>query len=740
MREVSHVVSDKNKLLTHQISYLIQSLEGQEEAKNFTTVELQAGEVLIEQDDTDEKIYLVCSGELGVRKRMKDGKVHFVGEIGKYSVVGELALLGGQKRSTTIYALSHARLISVTRSQLEKLFAENISAFEAFNNMASTRWQNLHLIGILGDIFGDLDHATWNDLQQHFEWQPIASGEKLFSQGDRSDGMYIVVNGRLRVEVTDAEGNITVQAEIGPSEIVGEYALLTNEPRSASVFAVRESNVVRLSPARFEELVESYPELMRRIALLLIKRQQQNYKNSTGDPPLRMSYTLLPNSPDLDLIPFADELAQSLSPYGNALVLDAKRFDEFFGDVSAAESDLDAPIQPLIVSKLDELEADYRYLIFVADAEYTPWTHRAVGQADRVVVVARGNADPELSDIEKKVSDSGRKIRTELVLLHDAEIQMPSGTAAWLDQRTIRNHYHVRDGDKAHIDRMARRMSGHAIALVMGGGAAKGYAELGFYRAMLEAEIPYDYVGGASMGAIMGGQIALESNYEEFEKNAQWTADIGVIDKTLPLVAMTSSNNVRKINQHGCGEHQIEDLWCPYFCVSTSLSTASVRVHQRGSMWRAIRASMSIPGVFVPVVEDGDVLVDGGIMDNFPVAIMRELAESNRIIGVDVVPYRERRRYYDFDTCISGWRVLFNKLNPFSKKLKTPSLVEMLMRTLEVNGTRASREQAYLTDLLIQPDTRGYGLQAYDKWKPLAQCGYDASIQKLLEWKSRQII
>jgi len=149
---------------------------------------------------------------------------------------------------------------------------------------------------------------------------------------------------------------------------------------------------------------------------------------------------------------------------------------------------------------------------------------------------------------------------------------------------------------------------------------------------------------------------------------------------------------------------------------------------------------MSIPGVFVPVVEDGDVLVDGGIMDNFPVAIMRELAESNRIIGVDVVPYRERLRYYDFDTSISGWRVLFNKLNPFSKKPRAPSLVEILMRTLEVNGTKASREQAYLTDLLIQPDTRGYGLQAYDKWKPLAQCGYDASIEKLIEWKSRQTI
>ena len=740
MSEVSNIVSNKNKLLNHQISYLIQSLEGHEDAAKLATVDLKAGEILIKQDDTDDNIYLVCSGELGVRRRMKDGKIHDIGEIGIHSVIGELALLGGQKRSTTVYALVDSRVISVTRSQLETLFAENISTFEALNNMASSRWQNLHLIGILGEIFGDLDYATWSDLQQRFEWRPLASGEKLFSQGDNSDGMYIVVNGRLRAEVTDDDANTTVQGEIGPSEIVGEYALLTNEPRSACVYAIRETNVVRLNPAKFEELVQSHPGLMRRIALLLIKRLKQNNNSSIGDPPIRMTYTLLPTSSAIDLTPFADELAKSLSPYGETLVLNAERFDEYFGGVSAAESQLDAPIQPLIVSKLDEFEADYRYLIFIADAEYTPWTHRAVGQADRLLVAARGDADSALSDIENAITDSGRKIRTDLVLMHNADVQMPSGTAAWLDQRSIRNHYHVRDAEQSHIDRMARRMSGHAIALVMGGGAAKGYAELGFYRAMLETEIPYDYVGGASMGAIMGGQMALESDYEEFEKNAQWTADIGVIDKTLPLVAITSSNNVMKINQHGCGENLIEDLWCPYFCVSTSLSTASVRVHQRGSMWRAIRASMSIPGIFVPVVEDGDVLVDGGIMDNFPVAVMQKLAETNRIIGVDVVPYRERRRVYDIDTSISGWRVLFNKLNPFSRNLKIPSLVEILMRTLEVNGSKASREQAYLTDLLIQPDTRGYGLQAYDKWKPLAQCGYDASIDKLAEWKSRQIL
>lgn len=121
--------------------------------------------------------------------------------------------------------------------------------------------------------------------------------------------------------------------------------------------------------------------------------------------------------------------------------------------------------------------------------------------------------------------------------------------------------------------------------------------------------------------------------------------------------------------------------------------------------------------------------------------VRKRMPDGNiKDIGVDVVLYRERRRFYDIDTCVSGWRVLLNKMNPFSKNLKTPSLVEILMRTLEVNATSSSREQTHLTDLLIQPDTRGYGPDAYDKWKPLAERGYEASIEKLVEWKSRQTL
>lgn len=738
MSETSSVDSTESHSSALQIAQFIENLAERGEQLGLKPILLRKGETLIEEGDSGDTVFLVRSGKLGVSRLKSDGQKQIIGEVGPNSIVGELAMMSGQLRSTTIYGLEDSQLLSVEFDVFEQLVADSRIDLEDINNIAATRWQKLHLVGALGDLFGDLDTSVWLEIQENFEWVLLPSGETLFNQGDEPDGMYIVVNGRLRVEVVDSDSKLEVKGEVGPSDIVGEYALIADEPRSATIVAVRETHLARLSPDNFEQLLKNYPDLMRVITMLIIKRQREGSQISLSEPAVRMTFTLIPTNTELDLSALADELAQELEEYGKTLVLTGDRFDQYISISNGSREAPDSSIQPLVVAKLDQLEAENRYLIFVADATYTPWTQRVIGQADRLIVVANASEDPTPGKLETKIKASSPGTRTDLVLLHEAEVKMPTGTDKWLDARTVHNHYHVRKGVRAHLGRMARRMSGHAIAVVLGGGAAKGYAEMGFYKAMLETETPYDYVGGASMGAIMGGQMALERTYEEFSENAQWTADIGVIDRTLPIVAMTASDHVLRINKMSCGDVKIEDLWCPFFCVSTSLSTASLKVHQRGAMWRAIRASMSIPGVFVPVVNEGDVLVDGGIMDNFPVGVMLSLAESKRIIGVDVAPYRERLRYYDIDTSVSGWRVLLNRLNPFSRKLKTPTLVETLMRTLEVNGTKTSRDQSELADLLIQPDTRGFAPNAYHKWKDLADRGYEASIEPLKAWKTKQ--
>jgi CRP-like cAMP-binding protein len=326
LNEISAKTGMESQLSTQQISKLIENISGREQELGLDSVLLKKGAILIKEGDIGDGFFLLRSGRLGVSRRKPDGNEQVIGEIGPHSIVGELAMLSGQRRSNSIFALEDSELLSVEQQDFEKLVVESDSILEEISNIASIRWQNLHLVGALGELFGDLDISAWHELQESFEWLLLPSGETLFHQGDEPDGMYIVVNGRLKIEVTDGNSKIDLKREVGPTEIVGEYALITNEPRSATVVAVRETNLARLSPAKFELLLKTYPELMRKITLLIIKRQKENAQSSQGEPPARMTYTLLPTHPGIDLLPLADELAKELGHYGKTLVLNGDRF------------------------------------------------------------------------------------------------------------------------------------------------------------------------------------------------------------------------------------------------------------------------------------------------------------------------------------------------------------------------------------------------------------------------------
>jgi predicted acylesterase/phospholipase RssA len=200
-----------------------------------------------------------------------------------------------------------------------------------------------------------------------------------------------------------------------------------------------------------------------------------------------------------------------------------------------------------------------------------------------------------------------------------------------------------------------------------------------------------------------------------------------------------ASEHVTRICQRAFGDHMIEDLWLPYFCVSTNMSTAEPVYHQRGLLWRAIRASMAIPGVFLPLTENDDVLVDGGAMDNFPVRKTIELCETEHVIGVHVSPYKERKRQYDYDTSLSGWRILFSRINPFQKPLRTPSFLDTMMRAAEVGGVRNGKADEQAVSLLIHPDVRGFDPTNYRAYQKLAQVGYEAAVEPLQEWQRHNL-
>jgi predicted acylesterase/phospholipase RssA len=285
--------------------------------------------------------------------------------------------------------------------------------------------------------------------------------------------------------------------------------------------------------------------------------------------------------------------------------------------------------------------------------------------------------------------------------------------------------------------RLARRVTGHALGLVLSGGGAKGFGHVGAIRALEESGFQIDLVGGTSMGALVGGVYALGCDYQRMcELGATFARPRALFDYTLPLVSFFETRKVTRILKELSEGVRIEDLWLPYFCVSCNLTEGKQVVHRTGLLWEGMRASLAIPGVFSPVTEHGDLLVDGGAINNFPIDVMRGICEEGLVVGVSASPPRQRVQEYDLGPSVSGWEVLWSRLNPLRPSLQVPSILTNLMRSLEVNSTYRVATIRDLADLIIPLPVESFGTLDFASYERIIELGYVATRQYLNEWRA----
>jgi predicted acylesterase/phospholipase RssA/CRP-like cAMP-binding protein len=703
-------------------------------------VQLAEGETLYRQGDPGDSVYVLVRGRLGVRSRDANGREMVIGEEAEPGTsVGEMSLVTGQARMVTVFALSEAELVRLSKGGFDRLTEEHPHILADLAETTAPRWQRVQLARVLTNLLGELDTAALLDLQAELEWQQLSHGEVLFHRGDPGDATYIVVNGRLRIVVTRPDGTERVVDESGPGDIVGEFALLTGEPRSATVVAIRETNLVKLTPPVFARLLERYPHAMMHIARIIINRHKRSLRPTPAPRTRATNLALLPASQGVPLSEFAHRLAEHLAVFGPVMHLSSTRLDQVYGKGDAAQTTLDDPTTPILDGWMSEQETKHRFILYEADPTWSPWTARCVRQADRILIVGQPDADPTRGPVEIAMRSLGATARTELVLLHPADTIRPTGTSNWLAQRQVHTHHHVRINDTAHYQRLARRLTGRTVGLVLSGGAARGFAHLGVFRALEELGIPIDRVGGTSMGALLGAGYAMGRGYEDMFKLAEIFANPRqLFDYTLPFASLMATKKITRVVVEVCEGLHIEDLWRPYFCVSTNLSKAEPVIHQTGPLWKSVRASIAIPGIFSPILYESDVLVDGGAMNNFPVDIMRELSEGGTVIGVNVSPPEETAEAYHFGPSISGWQVLWSRINPFVKRIHVPSLAANLIRAVRINSTYQIKTEQSLADVLIQPDVAQFASLEFAAYESISEIGYQAARPQLALWRDEQ--
>ena len=513
------------------------------------------------------------------------------------------------------------------------------------------------------------------------------AGEVVVREGDPGEDAYLVVGGRL-VATVDGE----VVGEIGRNETFGEMALLTGERRTATITVRRPSTMVRIGAAEFADLLTEYPQAHRALATQLVQRLDRSQRgHRDGGEPALIAVAGLSGEAAGGL---ASDLAEAFRRAG--LRTDVMPVSE---DLDLARIEL-AGAMAIVHGTLAEVHG-----------------HRS--SFDRLLVVADAATDRPTSLAPTPFDNTS----AELVLVHPANQSLPSRTTAWLRATSVSDHHHVRRGRADDTERLVRRLLGREYVLVLGGGGARGLAHVGTYRALVEAGIPIDAVAGVSAGSLFAAGIAMDRTPDEAEElSIELLVDAGsLVDLTIPTVALSSGRRITERIQQAFGaDTDMEDLWRPMFTVSADLATLAPVVHRTGPLWRAIRASVGVPGVFPPLVEGEAVLVDGGVIDNLPVQRARRLYPRATIIASDVARRHEQLRHnLPDDGIVSGWRSAWYRV---ARRNRTAGLVSLLYRltALGSGGDPGARG-----DIHIEHRLDGIGMFDFAKARPTIRAGYE---------------
>ncbi|HSZ73428.1 MAG TPA: patatin-like phospholipase family protein [Rhizomicrobium sp.] len=559
-------------------------------------------------------------------------------------------------------------------------------------------------------LLAEVGDAGVKRLLSEANWFGLPGGMLLRRDGENDHALFLVVTGSLGVFVEDERSGRRLVAHIPAGETVGEMSLISGEEHSAQLVALRDTELLRVSPTAFDALITRHPRVMLNLMRIMVKRLHDTTRK-TGEAARPKTFAIIPLQDGLGPEPIANRLAAALREMGSrASVLDS---------ASAEQS----------AEWFNTYEAEHDIVFYRGDTPDSAWTHLCLRQADRIFLLARADRPLPLRPLDMPAFKERATGLPQLLLLH------PSGKSDNLPEHfalrsgLFESHHHVRAGVGGDINRLARFISGKAVGFVLAGGGARGFAHIGIIKALMEAGVPFDNLGGTSMGAIIAAGLALEWSVDELTERMRdaFVNTNPLNDYTFPLISMVRGRKVSMLLRKHFGDIRIEEMPKPFFCVSSDLTTGRIHTHRSGPLWRALRASVALPGILPPVTHHGHLLVDGGVMNNLPVDVMSEHSDGP-IIASDVTGEIDLQATDERYGERPWWWLLWEGMKG------TPSIVSILMRSGTVGSEaqrRVVREQA---DYLFEPPLKNVGLRDWWAFDRAIAEGY-ANAQETIEKK-----
>jgi lysophospholipid hydrolase len=406
------------------------------------------------------------------------------------------------------------------------------------------------------------------------EYLQVNAGQVIYNQGEQSDSIFIILNGRLRAIREKDDKSIGIIGEYGQGDSVGELEVLTETLRPGSLHAIRDTELAKVPKMLFTSLAQEHPGITMKMSKILARRMRALVENplhthlnerttasASGNPSSTLNLRtvcILPVTSGVPVVEFASRLVNALTQIGTSVVsLNQAAILNHLGRHAFTK------MGKLKLSQyLADLEEKFGLVLYVADTSVqSPWTATCITQSDCILVVGVADGSSRVGEYERFLLTAKTTARKELVLVHAERLCPPGLTRKWLRNRVWINggHHHVqmsfkttpepvhrpsRFGSalkqrvqvlqaeiqkytsrkvrqtplysaetpfKGDFHRLARRLCGKSIGLVLGGGGARGIAAVGIIRALEEAGIPIDMVGGTSIGAFIGALYAWDA-------------------------------------------------------------------------------------------------------------------------------------------------------------------------------------------------------------------------------------
>jgi NTE family protein len=547
-------------------------------------------------------------------------------------------------------------------------------------------------------LFSDLDPEFREQLAARSSTRHLAAGQWLFREHEPGDAMYVVRAGRL--EVCGA-----VLRELGRGDATGELALLTDSPRSASVRAARASDVIAVGQADFNKLLHNSPALSLALTRSLARQLRDTRAPAPTTRPKPATVALIALDGTIPLPRLAARLTGALQAHLSVAVLDGSEVP-----ASAVTGEPASAYGPL----LDRAEAGHDLVLLIGGAARPrePWMTFCLQQADRILAVTGGGPVPPALSQQPG-------LRACDLVAYDAAPGALDGWAAALDP--FESHV-IREAEfDADIARLARRLAGISIGIVLSGGGARAFAHIGVLEELTAAGVTIDRVAGVSMGALIGALFAMGHDADEIDAIcfAEWVQRRPLSDYTIPRHALIRGERGLSMLHRTFGTGLIEELPRSFICGSTELRSGRLEIARHGPLWEAVGQSICLPVIAPPHVRGRDLFIDGSLVDNLPVKAMADMAEGP-IIAVDVKPTFERPE---------GGQAAARVRD--DRRPRLPSLGETLMRVLLLGSENTSEAARRHADLLIAPRAGGIGLLEFHQLDTAREIGRAAAREAL---------